>query len=117
MYANASMRGFQVDIVPESVYYYRFSQGSMQRTTDYLINRKRSLRPYLRTLPKAMHSNLLKAAFPKASNNKNKQNIGKPSGMMAQGDARFHGVDEDTLIREGERQRREQEENFGHVEL
>jgi hypothetical protein len=37
--------------------------------------------------------------------------------MMAQGDTRFHGVDEDTLIREGERQRREQEENFGHVEL
>lgn len=125
MYANASMRGFQVDIVPESVYYYRFSQGSMQRTTDYLINRKRSLRPYLRTLPKAMHSNLLKAAFPKSSSKGKRRGTdgtAKPSGMMAQGDARFHGIDEDTMIREGREGNgasgaRLQEENFGRVEL
>ena len=130
MYANASMRGFQVDIVPESIYYYRFSQGSMQRTTDYLINRKRSLRPYLRTLPKTMHSNLLKAAFPRSSQSKrpgSRQHIGKTSGMMAQGDARFHGIDEDAMIRDGgvprgdesraDPPRRPGRENFGHVEL
>ena len=130
MYANASMRGFQVDIVPESIYYYRFSQGSMQRTTDYLINRKRSLRPYLRTLPKTMHSNLLKAAFPRSSQSKrpgSRQHIGKPSGMMAQGDARFHGIDEDAMIRDGGVPRGDESradpphrpgrENFGHVEL
>ena len=29
MYANATLRGFRVDIIPESVYYYRFTKSSM----------------------------------------------------------------------------------------
>jgi len=72
-----------------------------------------------------MHSNLLKAAFPRSSSKgKRRGNDGtaKPSGMMAQGDARFHGIDEDTMIREGREGNggsgaRRQEENFGRVEL
>lgn len=125
MYANASIRGFRVDIVPESIYYYRFSRGSMQRTTDYLINRKRSLRPYLKTLPKSAHASLLKAAFPrqpKKSSSKSSAaaTFAKPSGMMRQGDARFHGIDEDSFVAgtgtaSFSEQRRE--ENFGRIEL
>ena len=65
MYANATLRGFRVDIIPESVYYYRFTKGSMQRSTDYLRNRRRSLRPYLNSLPPEVHPVLLQAVFPK----------------------------------------------------
>ena len=42
-----------------------FTKGSMQRTTDYLRNRRRSLRPYLSSLPSALHPVLLQAVFPR----------------------------------------------------
>ena len=79
MYANATLRGFRVDIIPESVYYYRFTKGSMQRSTDYLRNRRRSLRPYLNSLPPEVHPVLLQAVFPK-----------KADGTVGQGPVYSH---------------------------
>jgi hypothetical protein len=32
--------GPQVDILPEAVYCYRFTQGSMQKVTDFYQNRQ-----------------------------------------------------------------------------
>lgn len=94
MYANASLRGFQVDIVPESVYFYRFTPGSMQRSTNYFVNRRRSLRPYLNSLPPALHRTILQAVFPRKADG----TIGAPTGLAAEGDARFHGVDEGAFL-------------------
>lgn len=90
MYANATLRGFRVDIIPESVYYYRFTKGSMQRSTDYLRNRRRSLRPYLHSLPPEVHPVLLQAVFPKKADG----SVGRPVGLAEQGDTRFHGFAE-----------------------
>jgi len=89
MYANASLRGFKVDIVPEAVYCYRFTQGSMQKTTDFFKNRRRSLRPYLDSLPDSLHSVILNAVFPRRDDG----SISRPVGLAAEGDSRFHGVD------------------------
>jgi hypothetical protein len=36
----ASFVGPQVDILPEAVYCYRFTQGSMQKVTDFYQNRQ-----------------------------------------------------------------------------
>ena len=88
MYANASLRGFQVDVLPESVYHYRFTPGSMQKTTDYFRNRRRSLRPYLNSLPSQLHQLLLNAVLPR----RNDGSVGKPTGLAAEGDSRFPGV-------------------------
>lgn len=43
--------GLKVDIVPETLYFYRFTAGSMQRTTNFEESRRRALRPYLKALP------------------------------------------------------------------
>eukprot|EP00192_Tetraselmis_astigmatica_P010256 CAMPEP_0117676914 /NCGR_PEP_ID=MMETSP0804-20121206/16465_1 /TAXON_ID=1074897 /ORGANISM="Tetraselmis astigmatica, Strain CCMP880" /LENGTH=833 /DNA_ID=CAMNT_0005486161 /DNA_START=169 /DNA_END=2670 /DNA_ORIENTATION=+ len=88
MYANASLRGFQVDVLPEAVYHYRFTPNSMQKTTDYFRNRRRSLRPYLNTLPSALHQLLLNAVLPRRSDG----SVGKPTGLAAEGESRFPGV-------------------------
>jgi len=88
MYANASLRGFKVDIVPESLYHYRFTKGSMQKSTDFFRNRRRSLRPYLNSLPQQLHQVILNAVFPKKADG----SIGKSRGLAAEGTTRFPGV-------------------------
>lgn len=88
LYANASLRGYRVDVLPESVYHYRFTPGSMQKTTDYFRNRRRSLRPYLNNLPQQLHQLLLNAVLPR----RNDGSLGKPTGLAAEGDSRFPGV-------------------------
>ena len=62
----------------------------MQRSTDYLRNRRRSLRPYLNSLPAEVHPVLLQAVFPKQADG----SVGRPVGLAAEGDARFHGFAE-----------------------
>jgi len=89
MYANASLRGFKVDIVPEAVYCYRFTQGSMQKSTDFFKNRRRSLRPYLDSLPESLHSVILNAVFPRGADG----SISRGTGLAAEGGSRFHGVE------------------------
>jgi len=88
LYANASLRGFTVDVVPAALYHYRFTPGSMQKSTDYFRNRRRSLRPYLRSLPPALHQLLLSAVLPR----RNDGSVGRPGGLAAEGESRFPGV-------------------------
>ncbi|GHP10585.1 hypothetical protein PPROV_000931600 [Pycnococcus provasolii] len=92
MYANATLRNFKVDIVPDALYFYRFTKGSMQKTTNYFTNRRRSLRPYLDSLPSNLHHVILSAVFPRTGDNSGAGSPGKPTGLAAEGDSRFHGV-------------------------
>mmetsp|Transcript_10981 Transcript_10981/g.17954 ORF Transcript_10981/g.17954 Transcript_10981/m.17954 type:complete len:828 (+) Transcript_10981:247-2730(+) len=57
-FAKATMMGKQVQVIPEPLYWYRFTPGSMQRTTQMRQNRDRSLRPYLDSVPSSL-KNLL----------------------------------------------------------
>ena len=84
--------GFKVDIVPDALYFYRFTKGSMQKTTNYFTNRRRSLRPYLDSLPSNLHHVILSAVFPRTGDNSGAGSPGKPTGLAAEGDSRFHGV-------------------------
>lgn len=88
MYANASLRGFKVDVVPEAVYNYRFTANSMQKTTNFYENRRRSIRPYLNSLPEALHDVILGAVFPRKADG----SIAAPQGLAAQGTSRFPGA-------------------------
>ncbi|UPR01444.1 glycosyltransferase [Chloropicon primus] len=88
MYANASLRGFKVDVLPDAVYHYRFTPNSMQKTTDFFKNRRRSLRPYLNSLPRELHDTLLGAVFPRNADG----SIAAPTGLAAQGTSRFFGA-------------------------
>jgi len=46
-FARAALRGFNLQVVPESLFFYRMHRNSMSKNTSFLENRKRSLRPYL----------------------------------------------------------------------
>jgi len=46
-YSKAAFRGFSVETVPFSLYHYRFTAGSMQKSTSYSKSRRRALREYL----------------------------------------------------------------------
>lgn len=88
MYANASLRGFKVDVLPDAVYNYRFTPNSMQKTTNFFQNRRRSLRPYLNSLPSELHDTILGAVFPRNEDG----SIAAPTGLAAQGSSRFFGA-------------------------
>ena len=60
----------------------------MQKTTDYFQNRRRSLRPYLNSLPESLHQVVLTAVFPRREDG----SISKPVGLAAEGDSKFHGI-------------------------
>mmetsp|Transcript_14540 Transcript_14540/g.24051 ORF Transcript_14540/g.24051 Transcript_14540/m.24051 type:complete len:818 (+) Transcript_14540:372-2825(+) len=57
-FAKATMTGKHMQVVPEALYWYRFTPGSMQRSTQPRQNRDRSLRPYLDKMPNSL-KNLL----------------------------------------------------------
>ena len=46
-YSKAAFRGFSVETVPFSLYHYRFTAGSMQKSTSHSKSRRRALREYL----------------------------------------------------------------------
>ena len=47
VYSKAALNGFDLQTVPRAMYFYRFTSGSMQKTTSYRQSRKRALRAYL----------------------------------------------------------------------
>lgn len=47
LYSRAALKGYELQVVPESLYHYRFTQGSMQKSTPYSASRRRALRAYL----------------------------------------------------------------------
>jgi O-antigen biosynthesis protein len=51
-FSRAVLRGYVVQVVPESLFWYRLAAGSMLRTTDNFANNMRSLRPYLSAAPR-----------------------------------------------------------------
>lgn len=46
---NASLQGFNLMVIPESLFWYRIHPGSMMETTGAIINRSRVLRSLIRT--------------------------------------------------------------------
>ena len=77
-----------MDVLPDAVYHYRFTPNSMQKTTDFYQNRRRSLRPFLNSLPEALHDTILGAVFPRNADG----SIAAPTGLAAQGTSRFFGA-------------------------
>ncbi|HTW93239.1 MAG TPA: glycosyltransferase [Tepidisphaeraceae bacterium] len=52
LFNKAILKGYKVQPVPESLYFYRIATGSMLRTTNGFANHMRSLRPYLADTPR-----------------------------------------------------------------
>ncbi len=50
-FANAVMKGAKLEVIPEALFWYRSSSGSMVHTTNLYANMMRSLRPYLNLVP------------------------------------------------------------------
>ena len=46
LYSRAAYEGYSLQVVPESLYHYRFTAGSMQKSTSYSRSRRRALRAY-----------------------------------------------------------------------
>lgn len=46
VYSKAALGGWNLQTVPKAMYFYRFTSGSMQKTTSYRQSRKRALRAY-----------------------------------------------------------------------
>ena len=47
LFSRAAIEGHTMILVPESMYWYRFTDGSMQKTTLFSTSRRRSLRPFV----------------------------------------------------------------------
>jgi len=50
-FARAVLKGFRLEVVPEALFWYRVSEGSMLRSTQSHSNYMRSLRPYMDAVP------------------------------------------------------------------
>lgn len=49
-YSRLVMKGYALEVVPQPLYHYRFTAGSMQKSTSYSASRQRALRAYLEEL-------------------------------------------------------------------
>jgi predicted glycosyltransferase involved in capsule biosynthesis len=47
LYSRIVMDGYVMQVVPQGLYHYRFTAGSMQKSTSYSASRQRALRAYL----------------------------------------------------------------------
>jgi GT2 family glycosyltransferase len=59
--ANAALKGCHLEVIPESLFYYRYTPDSMIRSTNKYRNHMRHIRPYLNNVPPSMHRILLMA--------------------------------------------------------
>ncbi|HWC61474.1 MAG TPA: glycosyltransferase, partial [Verrucomicrobiae bacterium] len=59
--ANAALKGCHLEVIPESLFHYRYTPDSMIRSTNKYRNHLRHIRPYLNNVPPAMHRILLMA--------------------------------------------------------
>ncbi|MDQ2902504.1 MAG: glycosyltransferase [Chloroflexota bacterium] len=50
LFIRLSMAGYTLDVIPEFLYFYRYRQDSMVRTTDPLLNESRVIRHYMEKL-------------------------------------------------------------------
>lgn len=54
LFGQAVMKGYTLQVVPESLFWYRVNSTSMLRTTNHFANHSRSLRPFLAATPEAL---------------------------------------------------------------
>ena len=59
--ANAALKGCHLEVIPESLFHYRYTPDSMIRATNKYRNHLRHIRAYLNQVPPAMHNILLMA--------------------------------------------------------
>jgi glycosyltransferase involved in cell wall biosynthesis len=73
--AHAVLKGVHLEVIPESLFHYRYTPGSMIRSTSQYRNHLRHIRPYLNLVPPALHQILLMAqgACKEQSQNPNTQ--------------------------------------------
>lgn len=50
LYGRAALAGYSIETIPLALYHYRFTTGSMQKSTGFRDSRLRALRPYLARL-------------------------------------------------------------------
>lgn len=55
LFARASLKGMRLELVPDALFWYRYNESSMIRTTPRLPNFARSLRPFLEHCPVELH--------------------------------------------------------------
>jgi hypothetical protein len=60
-FARAVLTGYRLEVVPEPLFWYRVSAGSMLHSTQAHANYMRSLRPYMDAVPDAMRDLLVLA--------------------------------------------------------
>jgi len=53
LYSRIAMQGWSMQVVPAALYRYRFTAGSMQKSTSYSASRQRALRAYLQRLDRS----------------------------------------------------------------
>lgn len=59
--AKAVLKGHHLEMIPESLFYYRYTPDSMIRSTSRYKNHLRHIRPFLSVVPPEMHQILLMA--------------------------------------------------------
>jgi len=59
--ANAALQGCHLEVIPEALFHYRYTPDSMIRSTSTYRNHLRHIRPYLDSVPPALHRILLMA--------------------------------------------------------
>ena len=59
--AHAVLQGVHLEVIPESLFHYRYTPDSMIRSTSQYRNHLRHIRPYLNLVPPALHQILLMA--------------------------------------------------------
>jgi glycosyltransferase involved in cell wall biosynthesis len=55
-HANAVLRGYKLEVVPEFLFWYRGNADSMIRTLNWYPNYMRSIRPYLNAVPEELRN-------------------------------------------------------------
>jgi len=55
LFSCLMLKGYQVEVVPEALFWYRVMPGSMIKATSVERNFQRSLRPYLEQIPEPYH--------------------------------------------------------------
>ncbi|KAK3272072.1 hypothetical protein CYMTET_19608 [Cymbomonas tetramitiformis] len=60
-YSRLVMKGYALEVVPQPLYHYRFTAGSMQKSTSYSASRQRALRAYLEQLDEKHSRNIFSA--------------------------------------------------------
>ncbi len=54
-YSRFALRGYRIEVIPESLFYYRSAPGAMTQRVSVIRNHLRSLRPHLEQIPRPYH--------------------------------------------------------------